>query len=320
VRALITGAAGFIGSHLTTALLDRGAQVTGLDCFTDYYPRFIKESNIRVNAGREGYEFVEAALQVADLPALLEGKTHVFHLAAQAGVRKSWGRDFRIYTDNNVDATQRLLEACVGRPLHRFVYASSSSVYGDTVSIPMREDALPQPVSPYGVTKLAAEQLCYLYYVNYQVPTTSVRYFTVYGPRQRPDMAFHKFIKAALRGDAISLYGDGEQTRDFTFVTDAVAATVAAGDRGVPGRAYNVGGGSRVSVNQLFAIIERIGGRPLDIRREPAQKGDMRDTFADSSLARADLGFSPKVTLEQGLEAEYRWLASTPALLERSVN
>jgi nucleoside-diphosphate-sugar epimerase len=320
VRALITGAAGFIGSHLTTALLDRGARVTGLDCFTDYYPRFIKESNIGVNAGREGYEFVEAAIQAADLPALLEGKTHVFHLAAQAGVRKSWGSDFRIYTDNNVDATQRLLEACVGRPLHRFVYASSSSVYGDTVSIPMREDALPQPVSPYGVTKLAAEQLCYLYYVNYQVPTTSVRYFTVYGPRQRPDMAFHKFIKAALRGDAISLYGDGEQTRDFTFVTDAVAATVAAGDRGVPGRAYNVGGGSRVSVNQLFAIIERIGGRPLDIRREPAQKGDMRDTFADSSLARADLGFSPKVTLEQGLEAEYRWLASTPALLERSVN
>jgi nucleoside-diphosphate-sugar epimerase len=320
VRALVTGAAGFIGSHLTTALLDRGARVTGIDCFTDYYPRFIKESNISVNAGREGYDFVEAALQAADLPALLEGKTHVFHLAAQAGVRKSWGSDFRIYTDNNVDATQRLLEACVGRPLHRFVYASSSSVYGDNVSIPMREDALPQPVSPYGVTKLAAEQLCYLYYVNYQVPTTSVRYFTVYGPRQRPDMAFHKFIKAALRGDAISLYGDGEQTRDFTFVTDAVAATVAAGDRGVPGRAYNVGGGSRVSVNQLFTIIERIGGRPLDIRREPAQKGDMRDTFADSSLARADLGFSPKVTLEQGLEAEYRWLASTPALLERSAN
>jgi nucleoside-diphosphate-sugar epimerase len=320
VRALITGAAGFIGSHLTTALLDRGARVTGIDCFTDYYPRFIKESNIGVNAGREGYDFVEAALQAADLPALLEGKTHVFHLAAQAGVRKSWGSDFRIYTDNNVDATQRLLEACVGRPLHRFVYASSSSVYGDNVSIPMREDALPQPVSPYGVTKLAAEQLCYLYYVNYRVPTTSVRYFTVYGPRQRPDMAFHKFIKAALRGDAISLYGDGEQTRDFTFVTDAVAATVAAGDRGVPGRAYNVGGGSRVSVNQLFTIIERIGGRPLDIRREAAQKGDMRDTFADSSLARADLGFSPKVTLEQGLEAEYQWLASTPALLERSAN
>jgi nucleoside-diphosphate-sugar epimerase len=315
VRALITGAAGFIGSHLTSALLDRGAEVTGLDCFTDYYPRFIKESNIAVNAGRAGYHFIEGSIQQTDLAALLDGKTHVFHLAAQAGVRKSWGTDFRIYTDHNVDATQRLLEACVDRPLHRVVYASSSSVYGDNVSIPMREDALPQPVSPYGVTKLAAEQLCYLYHVNHKVPTTSVRYFTVYGPRQRPDMAFHKFIKAALNGAPLTLYGDGEQTRDFTFVSDAVAATIAAGDKGVPGRAYNIGGGSRVSVNQLFEIIGRIHGAPLNIRREPSQKGDMRDTFADSTLARTDIGFSPAVSLEQGLEAEYRWLAGAPALL-----
>ena len=316
MKALVTGAAGFIGSHLTAALLDRGAEVTGIDCFTDYYPRFIKEMNLAVNASRPGFRFIGGSLQNADLAALLADKTHVFHLAAQAGVRKSWGSDFRIYTDNNVDATQRLLEACVGRPLHRVVYASSSSVYGDNVSIPMREDALPQPVSPYGVTKLAAEQLCYLYHANHGVPTTSVRYFTVYGPRQRPDMAFHRFIRAALRGDAITLYGDGEQTRDFTFVTDAVAATVAAGDRGALGFAYNVGGGSRVSVNQLFEIIARIHGRPLNIQREAAQKGDMRDTFADSTRARADLGFAPKVSLEQGLEAEYRWLASTPALLQ----
>ena len=315
MKALITGAAGFIGSHLTTALLDRGAEVTGIDCFTDYYPRFIKESNVAVNAGRSGFHFIEGSLQAADLPALLGGKTHVFHLAAQAGVRKSWGGDFRIYTDNNVDASQHLLEACVGLPLHRFVYASSSSVYGDNVSIPMREDALPQPVSPYGVTKLAAEQLCYLYYANHKVPTTSVRYFTVYGPRQRPDMAFHKFIRAALRGDAITLYGDGEQTRDFTFVTDAVAATIGAGDSGQLGFAYNVGGGSRVSVNQLFEIIGRIHGRPLQIRREPQQKGDMRDTFADTTKARADLGFAPKVSLEEGLKAEYDWLSRSPALL-----
>jgi nucleoside-diphosphate-sugar epimerase len=315
VRALITGAAGFIGSHLTSGLLDRGADVTGLDCFTDYYPRFVKESNVEVNAGRRGYRFIEGSIQDANLPALLDGMTHVFHLAAQAGVRKSWGSDFHIYTDHNVDATQRLLEACVGRPLHRVVYASSSSVYGDNVSIPMREDALPQPVSPYGVTKLAAEQLCYLYHVNLKVPTTSVRYFTVYGPRQRPDMAFHKFIKAALNGTPLTLYGDGEQTRDFTFVTDAVAATIAAGDKGVPGRAYNIGGGSRVSVNQLFEIIGRIHGAPLNIRREPSQKGDMRDTFADSTLARTDIGFTPTVSLEQGLEAEYRWLAAAPALL-----
>jgi nucleoside-diphosphate-sugar epimerase len=315
VKALVTGAAGFIGSHLTSALLDRGAEVTGVDCFTDYYPRFIKENNLAVNAGRAGFQFIEGSIGHSDLQALLDGKTHVFHLAAQAGVRKSWGADFRVYTELNVDATQRLLEACVGRPLQRFVYASSSSVYGDNVSIPMREDALPQPISPYGVTKLAAEQLCYLYHVNHEVPTTSVRYFTVYGPRQRPDMAFHKFIKAALKGTPLTLYGDGEQTRDFTFVTDAVAATIAAGDKGVTGRAYNIGGGSRVSVNKLFEILGRIHGAPLDIRREPQQKGDMRDTFADSSLARRDLGFAPQVSLEQGLEAEYRWLASTPQVL-----
>jgi nucleoside-diphosphate-sugar epimerase len=315
VKAFVTGVAGFIGSHLASALLDRGAEVTGIDSFTDYYPRSIKESNLAVNAGRRGFHFIGGSLQGADLGALLEEKTHVFHLAAQAGVRKSWGRDFRIYTDQNVDATQRLLEASVGRGLHRFVNASSSSVYGDAVSIPMREDARPQPVSPYGVTKLAAEQLCYLYHVNHGVPTTSVRYFTVYGPRQRPDMAFNRFIRAALKAEPITLYGDGEQTRDFTFVTDAVAATIAAGERGVPGRAYNIGGGSRVSVNQVCEILERIVGKRLDVRREPAQKGDMRDTLADTTLAQEDLGFKPVVTLEQGLEAEYRWLASTLALV-----
>ena len=314
MKALLTGAAGFIGSHLCELLLDRGAHVIGVDCFTDYYARSIKEANLSHIKGRPGFSFVEARIQDADLPALLDGVTHVFHLAAQAGVRKSWGHDFRVYTDNNVDASQRLLEACVGLPLHRFVYASSSSVYGDGVAIPMRENALPQPVSPYGVTKLAAEQLCYLYHVNHGVPTSSLRYFTVYGPRQRPDMGFHRFITAALAGDPIHLYGDGEQTRDFTFVRDAAAATAAAGDRGVPGRAYNIGGGSRVSINQVLDIIGRLAGRPLDVRREPAQKGDMRDTFADTTLARADLGFAPSVSLEEGIEAEFRWLSTTTVL------
>ena len=314
MKALVTGTAGFIGSHLTGALLDQGAQVIGIDCFTDYYPRAIKEANLDHNRRRDGFTLVEARIQDADLPALLKDVTHVFHLAAQAGVRKSWGRDFRTYTENNVEASQLLLEACVGLPLHRLVYASSSSVYGDNASIPMREDALPQPVSPYGVTKLAAEQLCYLYQVNHGVPATSVRYFTVYGPRQRPDMGFHRFIRAAIDGRPITLYGDGEQTRDFTFVKDAVAATMAAGERGVKGRAYNVGGGSRVSINHVLEIIGGVAGRRLDIRREPAQKGDMRDTFADTSLAKADLGFAPHVSLEEGIEAEYRWLSSTPAL------
>ena len=315
MKALVTGAAGLIGSHLTTALLDRGFEVTGLDCFTDFYPRPIKEANLAVNSGREGFRIVLGSVQHTDLPTLLNDKTHVFHLAAQAGVRKSWGRDFHTYTENNVEATQRLLEACVGRPLNRFVYASSSSLYGDNVALPMREDALPQPVSPYGVTKLAAEQLCYLYFVNHGIPTTSVRYFTVYGPRQRPDMAFNKFIRAALSGTPITVYGDGEQTRDYTYVTDAVDATIAAGERGVPGRAYNIGGGSRVTVNQVIDVIGRIVGRPVDVRREPPQKGDMRDTYADTSLARADLGFNPQVPLEQGIEAEYRWLSNTPVVV-----
>jgi nucleoside-diphosphate-sugar epimerase len=312
MKALVTGVAGFIGSHLTAALLDKGASVIGVDSFTDYYPRAIKERNLEENKLREGFRFAETDIHHADLPALLDGVTHVFHLAAQAGVRKSWGKDFKTYTVNNVEATQMLLEACVGRPLERFVHASSSSVYGDRAAIPMREDALPQPVSPYGVTKMAAEQLGYLYFANYGVPAVAMRYFTVYGPRQRPDMAFNRFIRAALNGTPITLYGDGEQTRDFTFVADAVAATIAAGERGVPGTAYNIGGGSRVSMNDVLKIIERIAGRPLEIAREGAQKGDMRDTYADTSLARRDLGFSPKVSLEEGIEAEYRWLASEP--------
>ena len=314
MKALVTGAAGFIGSHLTTALLDRGAEVVGIDCFSDYYPRAIKEANLRDAVGRRGFRLVEARIQDADLASLLAGVSHVFHLAAQAGVRKSWGSDFRVYTENNVDATQQLLEACVGKDLKRFVYASSSSLYGDRGELPMREDALPQPVSPYGVTKLAAEQLCYLYFANHAVPTTSVRYFTVYGPRQRPDMAFNRFIKSALARAAITLYGDGRQTRDFTYVDDAVAATIAAGDAGVPGRAYNIGGGSRVTVNHVIEVIGQIMGKAVDVRREPAQKGDMRDTYADTSLARADLGFEPRVPLAEGIEAEYRWLSNTPVV------
>ena len=315
MKALVTGVAGFIGSHLASSLLDKGAQVVGVDCFTDYYPRAIKERNLEENKLREGFRFAETTIQDADLNALLDGITHVFHLAAQAGVRKSWGKDFKVYTVNNIDATQILLEACVGRKIERFVHASSSSVYGDRAALPMREDSLPQPVSPYGVTKLAAEHLGVLYHVNHGVPAVAMRYFTVYGPRQRPDMAFNRFIRAAIKDEAIALYGDGEQTRDFTFVTDAVAATIAAGERGVPGVAYNIGGGSRVSMNQALKMIERVAGHPLKINREETQKGDMRDTYADTSLARKDLAFVPKVSLEEGIQAEYRWLNASPALV-----
>jgi len=315
MKALVTGAAGFIGSTLSEKLLSDGAEVVGLDCFADYYPRWIKERNLAGLRPQSGFRLVESTIQAADLGALLSGTTHVFHLAAQAGVRRSWGQDFQVYTVNNIEATQVLLEACCTHAIDRFVYASSSSVYGDLAPIPMREDALPQPVSPYGVTKLAAEQLCYLYHVNYGVPTVALRYFTVYGPRQRPDMGFHRFLRAAIRGEPITLYGDGEQTRDFTFVADAVTATAAAGARGVPGAVYNVGGGSRVSINQVLDLVGRLVARPVTIRREPTQKGDMRDTYADTSRARAELGFAPSVTLEHGLAAEYRWLASVPELL-----
>ena len=309
MRALVTGTAGFIGSHLSTALLSRGAEVVGLDAFTDFYSREAKEENLAPLMARPGFEFVEGALQTAPLDTLLEGVTHIFHLAAQAGVRSSWGQDFGTYTSHNVDATQRLLEAVKDRPLTRFVYASSSSVYGDAVDIPMREDSRLQPVSPYGVTKLAAEHLCHLYALSYGVPTVSLRYFTVYGPRQRPDMGFHRFIRAAYEGRPIHLFGDGGQTRDFTYVADAVAATMAAGDHGRAGNVYNIGGGSRISINDVLALIARLTGRTLDIRREEAQKGDMRDTFADTTRARAELGFAPAHTLEEGLNAECDWMS-----------
>jgi UDP-glucose 4-epimerase len=311
MKALITGVAGFIGSTLAERLVADAVDVVGIDCFTDYYPRPIKEANVATLLGRPGFSFVESTLQAADLNRLLDGVTHVYHLAAQAGVRKSWGRDFQVYTTNNIEATQVLLEACVGKPLHRLVYASSSSVYGEAAPIPMREDAVPHPLSPYGVTKLAAEHLCHLYSTNHGVPCTSLRYFTVYGPRQRPDMAFNRFLRAASQRQPIAVFGDGGQTRDFTFVADAVAGTLAAGERGVPGRAYNLGGGSRVSLNEVLDIIAQVTGQPLTIERGPAQKGDVRDTYADTSLARADLGFHPTVSLADGLAEEFHWLASS---------
>ena len=309
MKALVTGAAGFVGSHVSEALLAQGADVVGVDCFTDYYSRDLKERNLAGLRTHPKFTFHEAALQHTDAGALMDGVSQVYHLAAQAGVRKSWGADFRTYIDHNIDATQRLLEAAKAKPdLHRFVYASSSSVYGDVAPIPMREDAYLQPLSPYGVTKLAAEHLCHLYFANYGVPTVSLRFFTVYGPRQRPDMAFNRFIRAAFSQAPITLYGDGEQTRDFTFIADIVAANLAAGDRGRPGAVYNIGGGSRVSVTEVLALVAELTGRTLDIRREETQKGDMRDTFADTSRARADLGFRPGWTLRDGLAAEVEWL------------
>ena len=309
MNAVVTGVAGFIGSHLAERLLSGGATVIGIDCFTDYYARELKEANLTtLRANKEFYLF-ETTIQDADWPALLQNTTHLFHLAAQAGVRKSWGSDFSFYTKCNIEATQVMLEACRSASLERLVYASSSSVYGDISEIPMKEDARLRPISPYGVTKLAAEHLCYLYWANYGLPAVSLRYFTVYGPRQRPDMAFNRFLKAMHSGVPITLYGDGEQTRDFTFVDDAVSATVAAGHHGVPGRVYNIGGGSRVSMNEVLTLMKRCTGFDPIVNKEESQNGDMRDTYADTELAKQDLDFAPSVTLEQGIETEYKWLS-----------
>jgi UDP-glucose 4-epimerase len=308
MKALVTGAAGFIGSHLSEHLVNAGHTVTGVDAFTDFYPRELKEQNVAHLRACDRFTLVETSLAGADWANLLDGVSWVFHLAAQAGVRKSWGRDFRVYTVNNVEATQILLEACKGLPIDRLVYASSSSVYGDDVPLPMREDARPQPISPYGVTKLSAEQLCHLYHVNYGVPAVSMRYFTVYGPRQRPDMGFHGFFLAAMRNKPITVFGDGRQTRDFTFVSDAVVATVSASTRGTPGGVYNIGGGSRVELLDVFELIGRITGRPLRLTMIEPQAGDMRDTYADTARAREDLAFAPAVALEQGLRTQFQWM------------
>ena len=309
-RVLVTGCAGFIGSHLTESLLADGHDVLGVDCFNDNYDAALKRANLERARDHDAFELVAADVAGADARALLDGRDVVFHLAAEPGVRPSWGRRFDRYVHNNVVATQRLLEAAAARPGRRFVYASSSSVYGDAEGLPTPEDALPQPRSPYGVTKLAAEHLCGLYHAEHGVEAVALRYFSVYGPRQRPDMAFQRFCHAALDGSPIRVFGDGRQTRDFTYVDDVVAATLAAAvAAGAPGRVYNVGGGARVSLNRTLEVLAGVAGRPLDVRRQERETGDVRHTGADIGRARADLGFAPRTGIEAGIAAELDWVA-----------
>jgi len=310
MKSLVTGVAGFIGSHLAERLLGDGHEVIGVDAFTDYYARDLKERNLAGLRGKSGFTFVEADLNALDLAALLSDLDWVFHQAGQAGVRASWGRDFSIYTACNISDTQRLLEAATRAPrLKRFVYASSSSVYGNASALPVTEEVLPRPVSPYGVTKLAAEHLSMLYWHNYRVPTVALRYFTVYGPRQRPDMAFHKFIKAMLGDQAFTVYDDGYQTRDFTYVADVVEANIQAAEAPeAAGKVFNIAGGSRVHLREVIATMEQLIGKPARIRYEPPALGDVRDTFADTSFARRILGYEPRVSLGEGLAAEIAFL------------
>jgi UDP-glucose 4-epimerase len=312
VKTVVTGAAGFIGSHVAESLVQDGHEVLGIDCFTDYYPRSVKEENLRTLRQSPLFRLVESRLQDSDLASLLEGASHVYHLAAQAGVRASWGGEFSHYTENNVLATQRLLEGALAAGRPTVVYASSSSVYGDAPALPLREDGPCQPVSPYGVTKLAGEHLAVLYQRNHGLPTVSLRFFTVYGPRQRPDMAFHRFLRAARDGQPVTVFGDGLQTRDFTYVADIVRAVRAAPLSGRPGSVYNVGGGERVALNQVLRLVESVTARTLRTQRQEAQKGDMRDTFADTTAASRDLGFRSTVSLADGLAREWEWIRGLP--------
>lgn len=306
MSVLVTGAAGFIGSHLAARLLAEGENVLGVDCFTDYYDTALKRSNLVTLTGNQHFRFEELDLSRDDLGSVVAGQSLVFHLAGQPGVRPSWGKAFDAYVRHNITATQRLLEALRGSGA-RFVFASSSSVYGNAERYPTSEDALPQPISPYGVTKLCSEQLVMAYRRSSGLDARCVRYFTVYGPRQRPDMAFSKFILAVRRGEAIEVYGDGEQIRDFTFVEDAVDATIRAGRVDDPPTAiFNVGGGSHVTVKAVIALLGDIMGLPIATRFGPPQPGDVRETGADLRRAAAILGWQPSVSLEQGLRAQVR--------------
>jgi UDP-glucuronate 4-epimerase len=309
MRTLVTGAAGFVGSHLAEALLARGDTVVGVDCFTPYYDRSDKEQNIAAAVACAGFELVEADLRAADIEALLDGVDAVFHQAAQAGVRLSWSDGFADYVGHNVLATHRLLEAVQrARPAARVVYGSSSSVYGNQPRYPATETDLPRPYSPYGVTKLAAEHLCGLYAENWDVHTVSLRYFTVFGPRQRPDMSIHRLCEAAVCGTTFPRYGDGTQVREFTFVSDIVAGNLAAADRDVaPGSYFNLAGGAEITLNELIALVGEVAGSPVTVDPEPTQPGDSLRNGGAIGRARDLLGWVPEVSLRDGIAAQVAW-------------
>jgi len=318
-RVLVTGCAGFLGSSLVDTLLEQGHQVLGIDSFSDYYDPALKRENLRSALQANNFQLMEGDLNELDLAELVREKDVVFHLAAQAGVRASWGSEFDLYLRANVRATQLLLEALIasmrkGGSSRRLVYSSSSSVYGNQEHYPVKENVDKHPFSPYGVTKLAAENLCELYATNYGLPCSSLRYFTVYGPRQRPDMAFRKFLQASERGEPWVIYGDGQQSRDFTYVEDVVRANLLAGAEERPYAAYNIGGGTRQDLLSVLEILaEKVQEHGISdrvkIEHAAPVKGDVRHTGADGVRARDQLKFSARIPLEEGLERMVGWYA-----------
>jgi len=282
-----------------------------MDKFLDNYPADFKKRNLVELKSQPNFLFLEQDLLGAELATLLRDVDYVFHLAAQPGVRSSWGAEFARYSENNIMATQVLLESCKNRPLRKLVYASSSSVYGATDDLPMREEGMTRPVSPYGVSKLAAEHLCYLYWKGYGVPAVALRFFTVYGPRQRPDMFFHIFMRALRRGEPVPLFDDGEQSRDFTFCSDIVDGLVSAAFYPGAGEVFNLGGGTEASLLTVIGMVEKIAGRSADLQRHDRQKGDVRRTQASTERARSQLGFRPQVGLAEGLALQWEWIKST---------
>lgn len=312
MRALVTGAAGFLGSHLAERLVEGGHEVRGVDCFTPYYERVAKEANVADLVDRPQFELVEADLRVRDPLPLVADTDVVFHLAAEPGVRASWAQHFAVYNEHNVLATQRLLEAARGTAIRRFVYASGSSVYGNSPTQPWRENDPTRPHSPYGATKLAAEHLCSMYADVFAVPTVSLRYFTVYGPRQRPDMAIQRFFRAGLDGEPVTVYGRGEQVRDFTHVHDVVTATIAAATAEIePGEVVNVGGGSLTTVGEVAALVSELLNGQARVVHQPHQPGDVERTEGSFDRARLLLGWTPTIGLQAGLATQAQWARGT---------
>ncbi|MHB8658647.1 MAG: NAD-dependent epimerase/dehydratase family protein [Solirubrobacteraceae bacterium] len=305
-RALVTGCAGFIGSRLVERLLYDGTSVLGVDSFTDYYAKETKKANLRRFREHPGFEFRRLDLSRDPLDGLLSDVDVVYHLAGQPGVRSSFGSGFAKYVRHNIEATQRLLEAAISQPLEALVFASSSSVYGEEAPFPTPEDAPTRPKSPYGMTKVAVEDLAGVYLRNHGVPVIGLRYFTVYGPGQRPDMSFSRFIGQLLAGHQLTVYGDGQQTREFTYVDDVVRATITAASLGRPGSAYNIGGGTQVELRTAYELLAEILDRPVSVLTLPAAPGDVRRTGADASRAREELGFEPRISLEDGLRAQVK--------------